>query len=280
MTPLERRCRRVVRLLPPEVRPARREEILGVLLDLSAGRSRPPLAEVAAVAALSLNLRMRERARRFDVSVLVAAVVVVTAPVVTVAFLRHLSLFSVPGQGVVELVVMLAMVALWLSAGAVWLLGYRRTAVAGWLAFSAIAVLDSVLIAGRSGAGATGFGLDNPTTLILVAAAALVAAYARAVPEPQPYGFWVWLMFGVGVLWFLGGAFAVGSRTDPVAVVAVGLAGLVVVSGRTRASGAVPALAVTVVTGLGLVPLWLGLVVVTAAVGMSFRDQPSTSLAT
>ncbi len=277
MTPLERRCRRVVRLLPPGERDARGEEVLGVLLDLSAGRVRPPLVEVAAVAALSLNLRMRDRARRFDMSVLVTTIVVVTAPITAVAFGRHLSLFGGFGS---EAFVLLAMVTLWPAAGAVWLFGYRRTAVAGWLAFAVMAVVDSVLVAARFGVDATGFGLDNPTTLILITAAVLVTASARGVTEPPPYGFWVWLMLGVGVAWFVGAVLVPQPGANPLAVTAAALGVVVVVSGRTRISGVVPGLAAAALTALGLVPLWLGLVVVTAAVGMSLRDQPSTSLVT
>ena len=41
MAPLERRYRRLLQLLPADHRAARGQELLGLLLDLDDGRSRP-----------------------------------------------------------------------------------------------------------------------------------------------------------------------------------------------------------------------------------------------
>jgi hypothetical protein len=280
VTPLERRCRRVVRLLPRGERAARGEEVLGVLMDLSAGRSRPPLAEVAAVAALSLNLRMRDRAHRFNAPVLVAAMLLVAAPWTSAGLVRHLSVLEVLGVVASELVLLLAVPGLWFVTAVAWLFGYRRTAVGLWVTLAAVAVADSVFVAVRFGPDAAPLGLGNPTVPVVLTAAALVVAAARGVTEPPQPGYWVWLHVGVGVASFVALASVGEFGAAPVAVAALAVAGGLVVTGRGRSAGVVPGLAAVALTAAGLVPLWLGLVVATAAVGMAFGDQPSASRAT
>lgn len=57
MSPLERHYRRLMRLLPADDRDARGEELLGMLLDLDDGRSRPSVRQGGGVVALALRLR-------------------------------------------------------------------------------------------------------------------------------------------------------------------------------------------------------------------------------
>jgi hypothetical protein len=59
MTPLERRCRRLLWLLPPDDRAARGEELVGLLCDVSGDRSRPHRAEVWSLVRMALRLRLR-----------------------------------------------------------------------------------------------------------------------------------------------------------------------------------------------------------------------------
>lgn len=58
MTPLERRYRRLIWLLPAQYRAARGEELLSLLLDLDSDRTRPRPAEVLSLVALALRLRL------------------------------------------------------------------------------------------------------------------------------------------------------------------------------------------------------------------------------
>jgi hypothetical protein len=58
MGPLERRYRRLLRLLPADHRAARGEELLGLLLDLDSGRTRPSLRQAVGVFGLALRLRL------------------------------------------------------------------------------------------------------------------------------------------------------------------------------------------------------------------------------
>lgn len=269
MNRLERNCRRVVGLLPSREKTARGEEILAVLMDLSAGRTRPPLVEVAAIAALSVRLRARERARRLGAGlpVLVAALVMVVAPY-SVGYLgRLLSLADVrePAGSV-------AMALLWLVTTAGWLFGYRRTAVTVWavagvaaVASHAAGVVDDGLV------GSLPF-LLMPLLPVVLASAVVVAAAWRGVPAPQPRWAFVALLLAstatlVGGIVVVPGApvyLPVAAAAVTFAVVAV----FVVLTGRTRWSGLAPGVAVAASTAVGLVPLWLGLVVVTAAAGM------------
>ncbi|GAA5186693.1 hypothetical protein GCM10023322_33520 [Rugosimonospora acidiphila] len=58
MNPLERRYRRLLNLLPADHRVARGEELLGLLLDLDHGRTRPTIRQTAGILGLALRLRL------------------------------------------------------------------------------------------------------------------------------------------------------------------------------------------------------------------------------
>jgi len=58
MSPLERRYRRLLRLLPATHRTARGEELLGLLLDLDHGRRHPSPHEALNIIALAIRLRL------------------------------------------------------------------------------------------------------------------------------------------------------------------------------------------------------------------------------
>ena len=72
MGPLERRYRRLLRLLPADHRAARDEELLGLLLDLDSGRTRPSLRQAVGVFGLALRLRLPGAASRLLTAFLVA----------------------------------------------------------------------------------------------------------------------------------------------------------------------------------------------------------------
>jgi hypothetical protein len=73
MDPLERRYRRLLRLLPADHRAARGEELLGLLLDLDAGRTRPSPRQAVGVVGLALRLRLPGAATLLLTAFLVAS---------------------------------------------------------------------------------------------------------------------------------------------------------------------------------------------------------------
>jgi hypothetical protein len=75
--PLERRYRRLLRLLPPDHRAARGDELLGVLLDIDAGRTRPSPRQALGVAGLALRLRLRGHATVWVLAVATAITVAI-----------------------------------------------------------------------------------------------------------------------------------------------------------------------------------------------------------
>lgn len=287
MTPLEKRCRRVVGLLPRSERDARGDELVGVLMDLSAGRTRPPLAEVAAVTRLSLRLRLAARANRFVVAapVLVATLLMVVSPWPVGAVLRLLPTATTPTG---RLVGFLAVIGLWLAGGAVWLLGLRRTAAALWLVFAGATVIETV----RNGYPEATWYLTTVTLPVALTAAALVVAVRRGVRAPQPRWAWLLLMLGTAGGWAATLTLPESARVSPVTTVVATtvavLAGVLAVTGRTRASGVVPAVVVAALTLVGWAPAWVGVVVLTFVVGTLIsprpepadQSTPSTSLAT
>jgi hypothetical protein len=287
MTLLEKRCRRVVALLPRSERDARGEEVLGVLMDLSAGRTRPPLAEVAAVARLSLRLRFAARANRFVAAApaLVASLVMVVSPWPVAALLRLLPNATTPTGRLAEFV---ALIGLWLAGGAVWLLGLRRTAVALWLVYAGAALIQ----AAQTGAASLVWELTTVTVPVVTAATTLVVAVRRGVAVPRPRWAWLLLMMGTAVGW--AGTVTIPSTmaVSPVAMapataVAV-LAGVLAVTGRTRAAAVLPAAVVAMLTLAGWAPAWVGVTVLTFVVGSLIsrrpapadQSTPSTSLVT
>lgn len=288
MTPLERRCRRVVRLLPRAEREARGDEVLAVLLDLSDGRDRPPPAEVAAVAVLAAKLRLRERGTRLPAGlpVLVAALTVVVAPWPVPHVLEHLpGLVNSPVMQIIGLVLSLA---LWLTGAMVWILGHRRVAVTLWTVYAGAVVLANVRMSTDPGFDQVAWHLGAVVVPTVLTAAVVAVAAWRGVPAPRPRRVWLALVPAT-IVFFVAGMFDVvdAGILPPVAATAVGaplalVAAALVVTARGRAGALVPAAVVAALAVVGLVPGWLTLVVVVSAIGMLAKDQdaPSTSLVT
>ena len=287
MTLLEKRCRRVVGLLPRSERDARGEELVGVLMDLSAGRTRPPLAEVAAVTRLSLRLRFANRANRFVLAapVLVATLLMVVSPWPVGAVIRVLPTATTPNGRLVEFAMV---IGLWLAGGTLWPLGLRRTAAALWLALAGATLIETV----RTGYPEATWYLTMFTLPVLLAAATVVVAVRRNVPTPEPWWAFLLLMLGTAGGWAATLTLPDPSRVSPVTTVVATtvavLAGVLAVTGRTRASGILPAVVVAALTLVGWAPAWVGVVVLTFVVGTLIsprpapadQSTPSTSLAT
>lgn len=282
---LEKRCRRVVGLLPRAERAARGDEVLGVLMDLSGGRSRPPWAEVAAVAAYSANLRMRDRGRRLaaGLPVLVAAMVLVMAPWAAAAGARLLPVSGADPRPPVLYVGVAAV--LWYAATAGWFAGFARATAALWAVLAGLSMFQNVYALSTFGADRSVVSyVLNVTLPMLATAAALIVAARRRVAAPRPRRGWAPLAVAV-LAATVAPVWASPLRQAPVlvavATAVVVLAGLGCVSAGARAAAAATGVGAAVLAGVGLVPLWLGLVVVTAAAGTAFTTrQPSTSLVT
>jgi hypothetical protein len=177
MGPLERRYRSLLRMLPADHRAARGEELLGLLLDLDEGRTRPSLREAVGVFGLALRLRLAGTA-----SLLLAAFLVAYSTSI-LALLYDVSTGELVWLGVdgrspsrfpiqdVTLAVLIPN-ALRLTMVVAWIFGTRRTALA------VLATLMAYMLS-------TG-GLGGPTWLDLVVLVALGVAVLCRWPAPRP----------------------------------------------------------------------------------------------
>jgi hypothetical protein len=130
MQPLERRYRRLLRLLPADHRAARGEELLGLLLDLDSGRARPSFREAVGVFGLALRLRLPGGASLLLTVVLVgySTEIVATAYRISVGA----ATVSVDSRFPIQNVTLALLIPglLRLAIPVAWILGARRAALA------------------------------------------------------------------------------------------------------------------------------------------------------
>ncbi|WP_410821065.1 hypothetical protein [Micromonospora sp. 050-3] len=203
MSPLERRYRRLLRLLPATHRTARGEELLGLLLDLDDGRRHPSRHETLNIIALAIRLRL-------------------TTPVTTAALTTGLSALLVAAgtqpaghtldlfTGAVLTTDMPAIISSWpqivglgllpLAPLIAWLCGATRTALTlqamfltvtvGWFVFDVL-----------NGAGmGTNLGQQIFAYAVPASILALLAIAARERwTVPRPRLFW-WALVPLGIL--------------------------------------------------------------------------------
>lgn len=204
VTPLERRCRRLLWLLPPVERDARGEELVGLLCDVSGGRSRPHHAEVLALVWLALRLRLRTTRTPvviFGTAVLIAAASQSLGRLIdthTGAVLaRHMGPFRDGlvldlGVSLVPLVVAVA-----------WLAGAVRVALA--VCGTLLAVLTALFATTAGDLMSGPYAADNMRTLLLFMSAPvgvtamLVAARRLGWTPPRPLALWL-VLLGLSVL--------------------------------------------------------------------------------
>ncbi|HEY3869224.1 MAG TPA: hypothetical protein VGM10_12770 [Actinocrinis sp.] len=182
MNPVERYYRRLVRLLPPEERAARGEELLGLLLDMEEGRARPSPQETAALLWLVARRNLRSaRAARLGVSLLgVFLIVLATEPVATViptVLFRgagpHFYSGSVP-PALFELVS--------LSAAIAWALGAYRTTLTLYTATAASSIWTAYTIhAPSNGTWIHRYTFGNPGEFVSYILSCIVVPVALAV---------------------------------------------------------------------------------------------------
>ncbi|MBQ1031280.1 hypothetical protein ABZ388_31370 [Micromonospora parva] len=203
MSSLERRYRRLLRLLPAAHRTARGEELLGLLLDLDHGRRHPSWHETLHIVALAIRLRL-------------------TTPVTTTALTTGLSALLVAagtqpaGQtldlftGAVLATDMPAIIAGWpqtvglgllpLAPLIAWLCGAARTALTVQAIFLTATVGWFVVDARNGGAVGTNLGQQLFTTAVPVSILVLLVIAARERwTAPRPRLFW-WALVPLGIL--------------------------------------------------------------------------------
>ncbi|MGX7675277.1 hypothetical protein [Plantactinospora sp. DSM 117369] len=203
MSPLERRYRRLLRLLPATHRTARGEELLGLLLDLDHGRRHPSRHETLNIIALAIRLRL-------------------TTPVTTAALTTGLSALLIAAgtqpagdtldlfTGAVLATDMPAIISSWpqivvlgllpLAPLIAWLCGATRTALtlqaifltvtAGWFAIDV--------------PGGAGMGINPGQQLFAYATPVLILVLLAIADRerwtvPRPRLFW-WTLVPLGIL--------------------------------------------------------------------------------
>ncbi|MFE9191719.1 hypothetical protein ACFYL6_19125 [Micromonospora sp. NPDC007208] len=203
MSPLERRYRRLLRLLPATHRTARGEELLGLLLDLDDGRRHPSRHETLNIIALAIRLRL-------------------TTPVTTAALTTGLSALLVaagtqPAGGTLDLFTgavlaadMPAIISSWpelvalgllpLAPLIAWLCGATRTALTLQAIFLTVTVgwfvFDVFNGAGMgTNIGQLLFAYAVPVSILVL----LAIADRERWTAPRPRLFW-WALVPLGIL--------------------------------------------------------------------------------
>jgi hypothetical protein len=192
MDPLERRYRTLLRLLPADHRAARGEELLGLLLDLDAGRDRPSVRQASGVVGLAVRLRLAEPA-----SLLLAAFLVASSTAISALFCQIVTgdvTVTVADGSPIRNLLMIPTV-LRLAVVVAWVLGRRRTAL--------------VILAGLFGytvaiAGPGGIGRLDLVFLVLLGIAVTLRLptppHRRALLAAIPIAILLWTLVAAGRL--------------------------------------------------------------------------------
>ncbi|MGC4816858.1 hypothetical protein [Micromonospora sp. DT63] len=203
MSPLERRYRRLLRLLPATHRNARGEELLGLLLDLDHGRQHPSRHEALNIIALAIRLRLTTPLTAAALTTGLSALLVAVG---TQPAGQTLDLFT----GAVLATDMPAITASWpqivglgllpLAPLIAWLCGGTRTA----LAIQAMFVLVNVGWFAIDVFSGSGMGFDPGQQLFAYAPPVLTfvllaIAGRQRWTAPQPRLFW-WALVPLGIL--------------------------------------------------------------------------------
>ncbi|RSM38413.1 hypothetical protein DMA12_33300 [Amycolatopsis balhimycina DSM 5908] len=199
--PLERRYRRLLRLLPAGHRAARGEELIGLLLDLDAGRARPSFGQAAGVIGLALRLRLPGAASLLITAFLVAFSTEIAATAYRIG--AGAMTVGVDSRFPVHNVVLALLIPalLRLAVAAAWIFGARRltlaacvTLLAYSLATGGLLTFDLVVFAGLGAAAACRCRPARRLRMVLLATvpfAMLVWALSAAWDIPLSLG---WLL--------------------------------------------------------------------------------------
>ncbi|GLZ58457.1 hypothetical protein Misp05_20330 [Micromonospora sp. NBRC 107095] len=202
MSSLERRYRRLLRLLPAAHRTARGEELLGLLLDLDHGRRHPSRHETLHIIALAIRLRLTTPVTTTALTTALSALLVAAG---TQPAGQTLDLFT----GAVLPTDMPAIIASWpqivglgllpLAPLIAWLCGAARTALTVQAIFLT-ATVGWFVVDARNGGLGTNLGQQLFTTAVPVSILVLLVIAARERwTAPRPRLFW-WALVPLGIL--------------------------------------------------------------------------------
>jgi hypothetical protein len=169
MEPLERHYRRLLRLLPADHRAARGDELLGLLLDLDSGRTRPSSRQAAGVVVLALRYRLPGAA----VLLLTAFLIAFSTEIAATGYKIGTGAMTIsvdseyPIQNATVAVLIPALLRL--AVAVAWILGARRTTL--------IACIALLLFFAAAGGG--------PLVLDLAIGVGLGVAAALRWPTPR-----------------------------------------------------------------------------------------------
>ncbi|WP_433618632.1 hypothetical protein ACQP2P_21745 [Dactylosporangium sp. CA-139114] len=176
MSPLERRYRRLLRLLPADHRAARGEELLGLLLDLDEGRTRPSLRQSAGVLGLALRLRLGGPASLLLAAYLVAVSTWIATTAYDIgtgrAFVsvdRALPIHSVALVLLIPAVLRLAIAVAWILSARRTMLGVVAALLLYQVAAGGIAQVDALAVLAVGVATALRWPAPRPRAVLLAA---------------------------------------------------------------------------------------------------------------
>ena len=192
MGTLERRYRRLLPLLPADHRAARGEELLGLLLDLDSGRTRPSLRQALGVFGLALRLRLPDAA-----SLLLSAVLVAYSTEIAAAACQlsvGAATVSVDSRFPLHNV---TLALLRLAIPVAWILGARRLTLAVYAALLAYSLatagglfaVDPLVFFGLGSAAALRWPTLRPRVVLLAAIPVAMLLWPLSAPwhpDPQP----------------------------------------------------------------------------------------------
>lgn len=190
MSSLERRYRRLIRLLPRQHRAARGEELLGLLLDLDDDRTRPSARQTLGLIGLAIRLRLGQLPAAGTVLFSAFLIAIGTASIGSLidgyTGASATAVMSGPTGSAVFAAVLLPPALARLGATVAWVLGARRTAAAFEAAAVVVIWLAPTLLIDRP------FSIANLGRVIPLLDLALlcvlsVAARRRwTTPRPRP----------------------------------------------------------------------------------------------
>lgn len=258
MSPLERRYRRLLYLLPEQHRAVRGEELLGLLLDLDDGRMRPSTRQALGVIGLAIRLRL--------VGLTAADTVVFSSFLVAfgtqqiaglIDAYTYVGISPTPGRDTAAIVtaVLLPPTLAQLGVVVAWVLGARRTALALQVTVFAFEIAAPSLFSPYGLAAGLAAVASLPGLVQMAVLCMLAVAARRRWTTPQPRPLWL-ATVALALLAWAGDDLA--TQTHPMPPVYTGW----VLAAATATIAAVlahrrpwPAFAVSVLVGAGIGPL-------------------------
>lgn len=257
MSPLERRYRRLLDLLPEQHRAARGEELLGLLLDLDDGHARPSTRQTLGVIGLAIRLHLVGLTAADPVvfsAFLVAFGTQQIANLIDAYIYMGISPTPRPDVAIVTAVLLPRTLAQ-LSVVVAWVLGARRTALALQVTVFVFEIAIPPLFSPYGLAAGLAAVASLPGLLQIAVLCMLAVAARRRWTKPRPRPLWL-ATVALALLAWAGDDLA--TRTHPMPPAYTGW----VMAAVTATIAAIlvhrrpwPAIAVSVLVGAGIGPL-------------------------